>query len=700
MFRRFPINTTKSLTQQKRTFEYYSIPQLFNSVEINKTIPPEKLSLSSILHDMKKQDVQLTIGERFLQFADKSLSQAQEEIHFMNALQESCQLDKQHCDVKDYDEYIEIYNNLETLKKAADKYMRWDSDFRTKLNQLNKNSAASREWRLFFDKQVGQGIYFLVHQVLEKIRGLQPVYFKTLVQRYKTRDKKELLALLFSKLERLYIPRTSLDEMQFQTEIQALQAVLYPNLAKVVVINHANAGAISVLLSAKKQGRSTALICENKDKHSVAAKMADEVYFVSCIQNLNECMAIAAHIKSKHFADYQIGLHPVYGLHSEDPALPAACEKEGITFIGPNKKSMQVLGSKVNARRMASSLNVPVIPGYDGENQSREFLKMKAAEIGFPLVIKAAHGGGGTTIREANRIEDLDNIFKDFANEELVLEKLISEEHKHIEVQLLGNVILGMRNCSIQRDKQKYIEYGTYDIEGCEKLKDYARDIANYVVSENGFNSLATIEFLVTKTNFYFLEVNPRLQVEHKVTEDTLENFDLIGAQLFLAEGKSLNDIFGSDPQAEIDEKAKASVVKCSIQARINAVEFIYDHQVFMMGTSGKVTDYQQPADLLGCGDIISSIEHGQKVDTLAVNTNIAIVRGWGKTKEQAVNNLKDILNNLHIEGISTNMHYVQFTLEEIKRGAEMNNKNSGKINKDYDETIECSHRIARRLSF
>lgn len=697
MFRRFPINKTFT---QKRTFEYYSIPQIFNSVEINKTIPPEKLSLSSILHDMKKQDVQLTIGERFFQFADKSLSQAQEEIHFMNALQESCQLDKQHCDVKDYNEYIEIYNNLETLKKAADKYMRWDSDFRTKLNQLNKNSASYREWQRFFDKQIGQGIYFLQHQVLEKIQGLQPVYFETLMQKYVQRKESELFQLLLAKQNLLLCPRARLEDMQLQTEIQALQAVLYPNLAKVVVINHANAGTISVLLSAKKQGRSTALICEEKDKHSLAANIAGEVHIVSNLQNLNECVASAAHIKNKQFAGYQIGIHPVYGLHSEDPALAAACEKEGITFIGPNEKSMQALGSKVNARRMASSLNVPVIPGYDGENQNREFLKMKAAEIGFPLVVKAAHGGGGTTIREANRKEDLDNIFNDFSNEELVLEKLISEEHKHIEVQLLGNVVLGMRNCSIQRDKQKYIEFGAYDIEGCEKLKDYARDIANHVVSECGFNSLATVEFLVTKTDFYFLEVNPRLQVEHKVTEDTLENFDLIGAQLFLAEGKSLNDIFGCDPQSEIDQKANASAVKCSIQARINAVEFIYDHQVFMTGTSGKVTDYQQPKDLLGCGDIISSIEHGQKIDTLAVNPNIAIVRGWGKTKEQAVNNLKDILNNLHIEGISTNIDYVKFTLEEIKRGAEMNNKNSGKINKDYDETIECSHRIARRISF
>jgi 3-methylcrotonyl-CoA carboxylase alpha subunit len=244
-------------------------------------------------------------------------------------------------------------------------------------------------------------------------------------------------------------------------------------------------------------------------------------------------------------------LHPGYGFLSERAELAAACEESGITFVGPTSKSIAAMGSKAQARHLMQRLGVPVVPGYDGEDQSIERLRAEAAHIGFPVLVKASAGGGGKgmkIVRAAGELHDAvesarREAMKAFGDDRLLLERYI-EEPRHIEFQVFGdahgNVVhLFERDCSIQRRHQKVVEESPAPRYSDELRQRMAKAV---VAAANGidYRNAGTVEFIVTPGGeFYFLEMNTRLQVEHPVTE-LVTDVDLVRAQIDVAAGKPL----------------------------------------------------------------------------------------------------------------------------------------------------------------
>ncbi|HSP16898.1 MAG TPA: biotin carboxylase N-terminal domain-containing protein [Thermoanaerobaculia bacterium] len=344
-------------------------------------------------------------------------------------------------------------------------------------------------------------------------------------------------------------------------------------------------------------------------------------------------------------------IHPGYGFLSERPELAAACDDAKIAFIGPKAKSIAAMGSKAESRRLMQRLGVPVVPGYDGEDQKDATLANEAKRIGFPVLIKASAGGGGKGMKIVREAAELQGLIesarreakKAFGDDRLLLEKYI-EEPRHVEVQVFGDsqgeiVHLFERDCSIQRRHQKVVEESPapdYSDELRQKMTDAAVAAARGVEYENA----GTVEFIVTPDRqFYFLEMNTRLQVEHPVTE-LVTGVDLVRAQLDVAAGKPL-------PFRDVHQRGHA------IEVRVYA-EDPDDRFLPQTGTIEVLSEPSGPGVRVDSGVMQGSVV-GVSFDPM-----LAKLICFAPTRDAAIDRLDRALRDFVILGVTTNVSWLR----------------------------------------
>ena len=338
---------------------------------------------------------------------------------------------------------------------------------------------------------------------------------------------------------------------------------------KVLIANRGEI-AVRVIRACRELGLKTVAVFSTADRTALHAQIADEAICIGGAATkdsyLNEKAIIAACEITGADA-----VHPGFGFLSENAAFARNCRKCGITFIGPAPESIEMLGDKAAAKTAMKNAGVPVIPGSDGAVKSMDDAKRLAEEIGFPLMVKASAGGGGRGIRLVERMEDLvpqieaakQEALNYFGDDSIYMEKFIVNP-KHIEIQILadmhGNVVhLGERDCSMQRRNQKVLEESPSVIM-TPMLRERMGKAAVAAAKVCGYYNAGTIEFLVdNENNFYFMEMNTRIQVEHPITE-FVTGVDLVKAQLKIAAGKEL-------PYSQEDIRIKGHSIECRINA-------------------------------------------------------------------------------------------------------------------------------------
>jgi 3-methylcrotonyl-CoA carboxylase alpha subunit len=346
-------------------------------------------------------------------------------------------------------------------------------------------------------------------------------------------------------------------------------------------------------------------------------------------------------------------LHPGYGFLSERAELASACEDEGIVFVGPKATSIAAMGSKAESRRLMQSLGVPVVPGYDGEDQSRETLLAEAERIGFPLLVKASAGGGGKGMKIVRVRDEVQpaiesaarEAMKAFGDDRLLLERYV-EEPRHVEFQILGDahgniVHLFERDCSIQRRHQKVVEE-TPAPRYSDELRQRMAKAAIAAARGVDYRNAGTVEFIVTpEGEFYFLEMNTRLQVEHPVTE-LVTGVDLVHAQLEVASGKPL-----PWKQEELRQRGHA------MQVRVYAE----DPDNRFLPQSGTIAQYVEPT---GPGvrvdaGVMRGSEIGVKFDPM-----LAKLICFAEDRERCIDRLDRALRDYIVLGTRTNISWLR----------------------------------------
>ncbi len=418
---------------------------------------------------------------------------------------------------------------------------------------------------------------------------------------------------------------------------------------KVLIANRGEI-AVRVIRACRELGIKTVAVFSTADRNALHAKIADEAVCIGGAATkdsyLNEKAIIAACEITGADA-----IHPGFGFLSENAAFARNCEKCGITFIGPAPESIEMLGDKAAAKNAMKNAGVPVIPGSDGAVKDMEEAKRLAAEIGFPLMVKASAGGGGRGIRLVERMEDLEaqvtaakqEALNFFGDDSIYMEKFIVNP-KHIEFQILadkhGNVIhLGERDCSMQRRNQKVLEETPSTIM-TPMLRDRMGKAAVAAAKVCGYYNAGTIEFLVdADRNFYFMEMNTRIQVEHPITE-FVTGVDLVKAQLKIAAGKEL-------PYEQQDIELKGHSIECRINAESPEHNF--------RPSPGKINSLHIPG---GPGIRIDSSAYQGYTITPYYDSMIAKLIVYAPTRDEAIAKMKWALAEFIVEGVDTNIDF------------------------------------------
>ena len=394
----------------------------------------------------------------------------------------------------------------------------------------------------------------------------------------------------------------------------------------------------------------TAAIYSEADSTALHVKKADEAFLVGPgpVQgylNVHRIIDIALEIGAD-------AIHPGYGFLSENPKLPELCENKNITFIGPTSKAIKDMGNKVAARKIMQKAGVPVIPGSAEEVKDVKEAEKLAKDFGFPVMIKAAAGGGGKGLRVVRNSKEIKDAFESarseanlsFGNPSIFIEKYIENPH-HVEIQILadkhGNVIhMGERDCSIQRRHQKLIEIAPSLILDA-KTRELMGEAAIKGAKAVGYDNAGTIEFLVDKEkNFYFLEMNTRIQVEHTVTEE-VTGIDLVKKQIEIAAGKKLNI-------AQDNVLARGFAIECRINAEDPKKDFVPN--------AGKVTAYYSPG---GIGIRIDGAIYKDYVIPPFYDSMVAKLIVKGQTWDEAINRLDRAIGEFVIRGVKTTLPYL-----------------------------------------
>ncbi|MFQ5563923.1 MAG: acetyl/propionyl/methylcrotonyl-CoA carboxylase subunit alpha [Parvularculaceae bacterium] len=422
----------------------------------------------------------------------------------------------------------------------------------------------------------------------------------------------------------------------------------------------ANRGEIAcrIMRTAKARGIETVAVYSDADKNAYHVRMADEAVRIGGPAPAESYLNIEAIIGAAKSSGAD-AVHPGYGFLSERADFARACAEAGIIFIGPPAAAMAAMGDKAKARRRMLAAGVPCVPGYDGEDQSDARLAKEAKTIGFPIMVKAAAGGGGRGMRVVEKAAALNNALASarkeaenaFGDGRLLIEKLVGGA-RHVEIQVIadahGNIVhLGERDCSLQRRRQKVIEEAPSPAITPE-LREAMGAAAVEAARAAGYVNAGTVEFLFDPTTqeFFFLEMNARLQVEHPVTE-LVTGLDLVGLQFDVAEGKKLP--FG---QGEV------SVSGCAIEARLYAED---PAQGFLPQT-GRITHLQFP-DMPGLR-VDAGVETGDAVSAY-YDPMIAKVIAFAPTRDEARKKLADTLEEIVIFGLTTNVSFLVLLLRD-----------------------------------
>lgn len=426
-------------------------------------------------------------------------------------------------------------------------------------------------------------------------------------------------------------------------------------LKKVLIANRGEI-AVRIIRTCREMGIPTVAVYSEADKDSLHAKLADEAI---CI---GPAPSQKSYLNMKNILEAAVltgsdGIHPGFGFLAENAKFAKMCEESNIKFIGPKYNVIELMGNKSNSKDLMRTNGVPVIPGSNGSIKSIKEAMEIAKKIGYPIMIKAAAGGGGKGIRLVKSEAELDesyNIVKQeakvsFNDDEIYIEKFIEEPH-HVEIQVLadeyGNAVhLGERDCSIQRKNQKIIEESPSPIID-EKLRDEMGKAALKAVKAAKYSNAGTIEFLVDKYGkFYFMEMNTRIQVEHPVTE-WVTGLDIVKEQIKIASGEKL-----SFKQKDIEFKGH------SIECRVNAE----NPDKNFMPCPGEIKDLNLPG---GNGvRIDTAVYSGYKIPP-TYDSMIAKLIVHAENRKEAISKMKRALEECIIDGIDTNIDFLYKILE------------------------------------
>ncbi|MES2863216.1 MAG: acetyl-CoA carboxylase biotin carboxylase subunit [Bacteroidota bacterium] len=464
-------------------------------------------------------------------------------------------------------------------------------------------------------------------------------------------------------------------------------------MRKILVANRGEI-AIRVMQTAKKMGIKTVAVYSTVDRNSPHVKFADEAV----------CIGEAPSNQSYLLGDKIIevckqlgvdGIHPGYGFLSENSDFAELAEKNNITFIGPKSKAMKVMGSKLAAKEAVKAFDIPMVPGLDEAITDIALAKKVASEIGFPILIKASAGGGGKGMRivenEAEFESQMDRAISEatnaFGDGSVFIEKYVGSP-RHIEIQIMadshGNILyLFERECSIQRRHQKVVEEAPSSVLTPE-IRKAMGEAAVKVAQSCDYLGAGTVEFLLDENkNFYFLEMNTRLQVEHPVTE-MITGLDLVEMQIRVARGEKL-----SITQDELQIKGHA------MELRVYAEDTLND----FLPSVGHLDVYQIP---VGEGiRVDNGFEQGMDVP-IYYDPMLAKLITYGKTREESIELMIKAIANYHIEGISTTLPFGTFVMEhEAFRSGDFDTNfvkkyyDSNKLKAKFDKEAEVAALVA-----
>ncbi len=436
-----------------------------------------------------------------------------------------------------------------------------------------------------------------------------------------------------------------------------------PDFNKILIANRGEI-AIRIMRAANEMGKKTVAVYAEEDKLGLHRFKADEAYRIG--EGLGPVAAYLAidemiRVAKASGAD---AIHPGYGLLSENPDFVDACAQNGITFIGPKAETMRALGDKASARRVAMEAGVPVIPATEVLGDDMKAIAKEAREIGFPFMLKASWGGGGRGMRPIYDESELEEKILEgrreaeaaFGNGEGYLEKMILKA-RHVEVQILGDkhgeiYHLYERDCSVQRRNQKVVERAPAPYLTEEQRIEIC-DLGRKICAHVNYECAGTVEFLMDMADgkFYFIEVNPRVQVEHTVTEE-VTGIDIVQAQILIAEGKTIAEATGKASQDEVQLHGHALQTRITTEDPQN--NFIPDY--------GRITAFREATGMgirLDGGTAYSGGVITRYYDSLLVK-----VTAKAQTPELAIARMDRALREFRIRGVSTNIAFVENLLK------------------------------------
>ena len=417
-----------------------------------------------------------------------------------------------------------------------------------------------------------------------------------------------------------------------------------PMFRKILIANRGEI-ALRILSACRELGIKTVAVYSEADRNSLHVRFADEAICIGPPRSSESYLNIPQVISAAEIANVD-AIHPGYGFLSENANFAEVCEASHITFIGPAPDAIRLMGEKDKAREAMGAAGLPIIPGSPGVVPDEDSAKRIAAEIGYPIMIKAAEGGGGRGMRIVRDKHELIAMFRTarteaeqaFGSANVYMEKLI-ERPRHIEFQVLGdkhgNVIhLGERECSLQRRHQKVLEESPSTAVDAVTRKKIGKQVVD-ALKKLGYSSAGTVEFLREDSgNLYFIEMNARIQVEHPVTE-MITGVDLVKSQIRIAAGEKLTDIL-----APIEFRGHA------IECRINAE----DPDTFTP-SAGRVTAFRVPG---GPGIRVDTACYADCVIPPYYDSLIAKIIAHGDTREEAIARMNRGLDGFVVEGIKT----------------------------------------------
>src|ERR1019366_1507575 len=433
-----------------------------------------------------------------------------------------------------------------------------------------------------------------------------------------------------------------------------------PPMKKLLALNRSEI-AIRILRAANELALRTVAVYSKEDRLALHRFKADEAYLIGegkgPVEAYLDVEGIVALAKEKGVD----AIHPGYGFLSENPALPRACERAGITFVGPSAGLLDLLGDKTAARRLAQQAGIRCVPGSEEAVTNAKQAAKMAGEVGYPLMVKAAFGGGGRGMRVVDKPEDfagkLDEARREsaaaFGNDAVFLERFVRRA-KHIEVQILGdhhgNILhLYERDCSVQRRHQKVVEVAPA-VSLAPAIRAALADAAVTLARAAGYRNAGTVEFLVDGDTgeWFFIEVNPRIQVEHTVTE-MVTGIDLVRCQIQIAQGLDLHG-----PEMNLPPQDRVPLYGYAMQCRITTEDpangFVPDY--------GKIHTYRSPAGFgirLDGGSAYSGAVITPFYDSLLVKTT-----AWGREFPHACQRMDRCLREFRVRGVKTNIPFLE----------------------------------------